>query len=231
MTVEAEIVVSRIADLAVGTRLSPADLVTACRRPARERGERSTEVCMVTTPDAWTELDGRSAPLGGPEDQEMFLTWRRDADLVLVGAGTVRAEGYGPPSRSGLRVAVVSASAEVDPGSPLFASGAGFLLTTHDAPAVDVETLRAGTGTVDLALGLGMLGARIIQVEGGPRLNASLLAADLVDAVNISLSPILTGADGRSWVDGPTPPRGFALEMLARAGGQVFARYSRVRSA
>ncbi len=222
---------SRIAGLTAGERLSPADLVSACRRPARELGVRSIEVCMVTTPDAWTEVDGRSAPLGGPEDQEMFLAWRRDSDLVLVGAGTVRAEGYGPPSRSGLRVAVVSASADVDPRSPLFASGAGLLLTTLDAPPVDVETLRAGIGSVDLALGLGMLGELIIQVEGGPRLNASLLATDLVDAVNISLSPILTGADGRSWVDGPTPPRGFALEMLARAGGQVFARYSRLRSA
>jgi riboflavin biosynthesis pyrimidine reductase len=225
-----EVVSSRIEGLDAGDRLPVDELVTACRGPVRASGSRSTEVCMVTTPDAWTEIDGHSAPLGGPEDQAMFLALRRDADLVLVGAGTVRAEGYGPPSRPGLRVAVVSASLDVDPGSALFASGAGFLVTTTDAPETDIDTVRAGVGSVDLAAALDLLGARIVHVEGGPSLNAALLAADVVDAVNLSFSPLLTGAAGRSWVHGPTPPRRFVPVLLARAEHQVFARYVRVRT-
>lgn len=226
-----EIVSSRIDGLAPGDLLPVTDVVGACRRSARARGVRSTEICMVTTPDSWTEMEGRSAPLGGPEDHSLFLALRGDADLVLVGAGTVRAEGYGPPSRPGLRVAVVSASLDLDPQSALFSEGAGFVVTTTDAAETDVETVRAGTGSVDLAGALDQLGPGVIHVEGGPRLNAALLAADLVDAVNLSISPLLAGADGRSWVDGPTPSRGFVPEVLARAGNQVFARYVRVRTA
>jgi riboflavin biosynthesis pyrimidine reductase len=231
VTVVMEIVSSRIEGLTAGDRLPVAELVGACRQSARARGARSTEVCMVTTPDAWTEMDGRSAPLGGVEDQALFLALRGDADLVLVGAGTVRAEGYGPPSRAGLRVAVVTASLDIDPDAALFASGAGFLVTTVDAPETGIETVRAGNGSVDLGAALDMLDAGVIHVEGGPRLNAALLAADLVDAVNLSISPLLAGADGRSWADGPRVPRDFIPELLARSGDQVFARYVRVRTA
>lgn len=231
MTLRLEIVHSRIEGLEPGTRVSPADLVVACRQRARNSRQRSTEICMVTTPDAWTELDGRSEPLGGPEDRAMFLAWRLDADLVLVGAGTVRAEGYGPPSRQGLRVGVVSGSADIDTSSPLFSSGAGFLITSSDAPESAVDTVRVGTGTVDLAQLVSRWSEGVIQVEGGPRLNAALLAADVIDAINLSISPLLTGAGGRSFVDGPTPSRDFSLMLVARAGDQVIARYEKIRSA
>ena len=50
---------------------------------------------FVTTLDGRAALDGSTRPLGGPADLEMLLSLRAVADAVLVGPGTVRAEGYG----------------------------------------------------------------------------------------------------------------------------------------
>ena len=91
--------------------------------------------------------------------------------------------------------------------------------------------MRVGTGTVDLAQLVSRWSEGVIQVEGGPRLNAALLAADVIDAINLSISPLLTGAGGRSFVNGPTPSRDFSLMLVARAGDQVIARYEKIRSA
>lgn len=183
---------------------------------------------MVTTPDGATSSAGRSAPLSGDADSAMLRAWRGACDVVLVGAGTARAENYGPPSREGLRIAVVTRSCRLDFSSRLFSSGRGIVVTALDAPEVPVESVRAGTGEVDLAGVLPMLGARVIHAEGGPALNAALLAADLVDALNISFSPRLAG---RHSLDAMTAafdgPRGFALVDAARDGDFVFARYER----
>ena len=81
--------------------------------------------------------DDVSADLGSPADQEIFRTLRSLADVILVGAETVRKENYGPPkltaelqaqrkSRSQQplpEIAVVSASLALDPKSRLFEDG------------------------------------------------------------------------------------------------------------
>lgn len=55
-------------------------------------------VNFVTTLDgsATAGGDGVSGSLGGPDDLRVFDLLRRVADVVLVAAGTVRDEGYGP---------------------------------------------------------------------------------------------------------------------------------------
>ena len=62
---------------------------------------------MISSVDGSTALDGRSGGLGGPADRKVFAALRSLADVVLVAAGTVRAENYGPGS---LPIAVVSGS-------------------------------------------------------------------------------------------------------------------------
>ena len=57
-------------------------------------------VNMVASLDGAITIDERSGGLGGPADKAMFFALRHVADVVLVGAGTARAEGYGPPSAS-----------------------------------------------------------------------------------------------------------------------------------
>ena len=213
--------------------LHPGTHVDADGFATRERAPHAAphvEICMITTPDGATALDGRSGPLGGPPDQEMLRAWRRRCDIVLVGAGTARAENYGPPSREGLRIAVVTRTCNLDYSSPLFASGRGIVVTTTDAPDVPVESVRAGFGEVDLATAIGSLGARVVHVEGGPALNASLLAADLVDAINLTFSPRLGGAHtGDAIATAFDGSRRFVLVDAAREGDLVFARYERSR--
>ena len=185
---------------------------------------------MITTPDGATAVDNKSAGLGGPADQAMLRAWRSACDVILVGAGTVRAEGYGLPSRTDLRIAVVTNSCDLDFTIPLFASGRGFLVTTTDAPEVQVETLRVGTGRVDLRGAIAALSAEVIHVEGGPALNAALLTEDLVDAVNLTFSPKLAGAHHSDPIATTVPhPTRFALVDAAREDDFVFARYERVR--
>ena len=92
---------------------------------------------MVQSLDGGVTSDDVSADLGSPADQEIFRTLRSLADVILVGAETVRKEDYGPPKLTAeLRtqrksrgqqplpeIAVVSASLALDPESRLFEDG------------------------------------------------------------------------------------------------------------
>jgi riboflavin biosynthesis pyrimidine reductase len=80
---------------------------------------------MVASLDGSTVVDGRSGALSSAADSEVLHTLRDLADMILVGAGTVRAEGYGPPKRTGQRVGVVTRTGRVDVTTPLFTSAPG----------------------------------------------------------------------------------------------------------
>ena len=59
-------------------------------------GRPGVRLNMIASVDGAASLQGRSGALGGPADKALFATLRSLADVVLVGAGTMRAEGYGP---------------------------------------------------------------------------------------------------------------------------------------
>ena len=184
---------------------------------------------MITTPDGAIDEHGRSRPLGGPADQQRLIDLRSKARVVLVGAGTARAENYGPPSRDDLRIGVVTLSCALDFSAPLYASGAGFVVTTTSAPAVPVHSVRGGTDVIDFAEVLTQLPDGIIQVEGGPQLNAALFDADLVDAINLTFSPHLVGSRGPGLSMAPHASRRFSLVAQELREGFVFARYERTQ--
>ena len=211
----------------------------AAHRPARSSsaGRRPwVSLCMIASLDGAIVVDGRSGPLGNATDRDVLLSLRQFADVVLVGAGTARGEGYGPPGKPGLRVGVVTNSGRVDLGGRLFTSGAGFLIAPESA-AVDttaVEVLRVGSEQVDLAVALSRLdsvvpGVAAVQAEGGPTLNAGLLASDLVDEFNLTISPRLVGGDSPRVVHGaPDVDARFELaHLLADDEGFVFGRWLR----
>ncbi len=105
-------------------------------------------LCMVASIDGSTVVGGNSAGLSSDTDTAVLGRLRRLADVIVVGAGTVRDEGYGAPRKPGQRVGVITRSGKVDVTSELFTSGAGFLVTSEqsvvDAPGIDI--IRAGTG-------------------------------------------------------------------------------------
>lgn len=195
-------------------------------------------LCMVASLDGSVAVEGNSAALGNPNDLDVLLTLRSLADVIVVGAGTVRADGYGPPRKPGQRVGVVTNRGSVDLGTPLFTSGAGFVIAPHSA-AVDerhVDVLRAGSDMVDLAAALERIhevapGVRYVQAEGGPTLNAALVEADLVDELDLTIASRLSGGDGpRLTVGAPEVDRRFDLaHLLVDDDGFVFGRWTRRR--
>ncbi|MCX6516405.1 MAG: dihydrofolate reductase family protein [Actinobacteria bacterium] len=191
----------------------------------------SVEICMISTPDGVIDVNGRSRPLGGPADQARLIALRGGAAVILVGAGTARTENYGPPSKAGLRIAVVTKSCALDFSSPLFSSGAGLVATTVNAPALSVDTVRAGDTDVDMAGIIAQLPHGIVHVEGGPMLNAALLDADCVDAINLTMSPRVGGFRGPSLSQAPHALRHFTCVSLTTDSDFVFARYEKVTTA
>lgn len=206
---------------------------------------------MVTSADGATSTDDLSGGLSSPEDRQVFAAVRAVADVILVGAETVRREKYGPPktrpevseSRASRgqaprpRVAVVSRSLNLDFTAPLFDDHPPpMLFTVADPPADQLaqaeavaEVHRLGAESVELAEVLGRIGqsgARVVLAEGGPNLNGQLLAAGLLDELCWTISPTLAGGDTPRMVQG-TPPRidRLRLERVLAQGHTLFLRY------
>ncbi len=134
----------------------------------------------------------------------MLARLRRLADVVVVGAGTVRDEGYGVPRKQGQRIGVVTQTGHLDFTTDLFTSGAAFLITCNvgapDAPT-GVDVLRAGDDSIDLTAAFRQLpafvgGADYVQVEGGASLNGAVFDADLIDEINLTTSPATVAGPG-----------------------------------
>jgi riboflavin biosynthesis pyrimidine reductase len=90
-------------------------------------------LCMVASVDGSTAIDGSSGGLSNPADVELLLTLRDLSDVVIVGAGTARGEGYGVPRKPSLRIGVVSRNGAMDYSTPLFTSGRGFMIALASA--------------------------------------------------------------------------------------------------
>jgi riboflavin biosynthesis pyrimidine reductase len=186
---------------------APADDITVEQAYSSALGHRSDRpwlgLCMVASIDGSTVVAGTSAGLSSPTDSAVLWQLRALADVIIVGAGTVRDEGYGAPRKPGQRIGVVTRSGRIDLSQPLFTSGAGFLITTDDSTldTGGVDTIRAGTGMVDFAAALeqvrGLVAVcEIVQAEGGAALNGALLDADVIDEINLTTSPAAVGGSG-----------------------------------
>jgi riboflavin biosynthesis pyrimidine reductase len=188
------------------------------------------ELCMVSGLDGSTVVDRNSRGLSNPTDQALLLTLRSFADVILVGAGTVRAEGYGPPKLPGQRLAIVSRSGHFDFDSPLFASGRVLLVLPEDAPPVPVPSVRAGNGDIDIVAALAQLDAHVVQAEGGATLNGLLAAADVIDELNLSIRPQLNGGSGPRLTTGaPSLSQRMQLAHVLEDDSFLFTRYLRAR--
>lgn len=199
-------------------------------------------LCMVASIDGSTVVDGVSSGLSSPNDSGVLIQLRSIAEVIVVGAATVRSEGYGVPGTPGQRIGVVTLSGEIDPTTDLFESGAGFVITCGSAeldPRIerDIEVIRTGTSEVDLQAAFARLpeirpDVRFVQVEGGATLNASVAAADLFDELNVTTSPATTSGDApRLFHGGHDHTQRYELaQMLVDDKSFVFSRWRRRRT-
>lgn len=235
-------------DVAVRTLLpdpAPVDLAVHYAYPEGLTAPH-VRVNFVASTDGAVTVDGRSGGLGSDADRQVFGTLRELADVVLVGAGTVRAEDYRgarKPTRGRATpppIAVVTASADLDPGARLFTDTrvAPIVLTSRDAPADRREALRAAGADVVLLdplspaamlAELGRRGLHRVLCEGGPRLFGDLVAADLVDELCLTVAPVLAAGDAGRIAVGPggSPPRTLRLAGALEEDGTLLLRYTR----
>lgn len=179
-------------------------------------------VNFVESVDGAATRAGRSGGLGNPADRRVFGILRRLCDVVLVGAGTIRAEGYGGMkvdadseawrTEHGLaaqpRLAIVSDRLALSPDDAVFTEAINRPLVITNAANADAgadrfadvaDVVAAGTDRVDAAKIPGILADRglpRVTCEGGPALFGALVRAGAVDEVCVTVSPLLVGGRG-----------------------------------
>ncbi|MFF0478160.1 pyrimidine reductase family protein [Streptomyces sp. NPDC004284] len=213
---------------------------------------------MVSSLDGAGQHEGRSQPLSSETDMRIFGVLRGLADVVVVGAETVRLEGYRPArAREAFAarraaagqgpapvIAVVSASLSLDFSLPLFTEPLlpTLVLTGAAAPAERIEAARAAGAVVLIAgdgpgveparavAALAERGLRRQLTEGGPRLLGQFVAAGVLDELCLTVSPTMTAGGAQRIAGGPSVavPTRFQVASVLEQDGFLFTRYRRI---
>ena len=211
---------------------------------------------FVASIDGAITVDGKSGGLSGPADRLVFTLLRSLADVVVAGAGTVRAERYRqaqpdelwqqvragrPPAPP---IAVITRRLELDLSGRLFGQGQDLartiVLTTElageerlkEASRV-ADVVIAGTDTMTGQAILDALAARghgRILVEGGTMLLGQLVAEHVLDELCLTVSPVLEGGHASGRQTSPHGPPGLTEMSLAGVledDGFLLTRYIR----
>jgi len=215
-------------------------------------------VNFVSSLDGAVTVRGSSRELSAPADRRVMALIRSLSDVVLVGAGTALVEGYRGVKPNEVRnelrsrlgmpplppIAVVTRRCSLEPDSPVVADTLvpTIVITCRSAPEsrraaladAGADVIVAGEDVVDLPAAiaaLGERGLRRIGGEGGPTLFGDLIAADLVDELCLTVSPLLTGGNaGRIAQGPPVQPRGMRLLSALHAESLLLLRYGRLRA-
>jgi len=207
---------------------------------------------MVASADGAGALDGLTSGLSSSADRRLFGVLRALSDVVLVGAGTARAEKYKParrrPDQAPLRagrsatppIALVSRGLDLDLTAPLFTDAPPdartIVITCASSPAqaraavaAVADVIVAGDLAVDLPAALAALGERglgRVLCEGGPLLLGQIAADGLLNELCLTISPLLAGP-GATRITGGAPfaARHMTLIHVLRADGTLFCRY------
>jgi riboflavin biosynthesis pyrimidine reductase len=210
---------------------------------------------MIFSLDGAASMHGRAGPLSGPLDQQLLLALRGYADVVLVGAGTARAENYGPVRLTDAQrcyrrerwaldepppIAVVSQSGKLP--QSLFAEPTQrpLVVTSSTAAAslrLEAQTrpdvMIAGEDSVDMTTvitALNSRGMRRVLCEGGPTLLDELVLRGLIDEMCVTIAPKLAGT-GQSATSAVLPqlpaPKELSLHHVLAHQGYLFLKYGR----
>jgi 5-amino-6-(5-phosphoribosylamino)uracil reductase len=209
---------------------------------------------MISTLDgSATGDDGLSGTIGGAADRMVFSALRGLADVVLVGAGTARAEGYSVPTANPAfadrrraagqwptpTLALVTRSGSLPAQLVSQRESADVLAVT--CASADVDGLRARLGPdrvvvageldVDPVLAAAQLAARglpRVLLEGGPSLLGRFVAAGRLDELCLTLSPLLVAGDRPRIAhgdDGPATPLRLRPAHLVECDGLLLGRW------
>jgi riboflavin biosynthesis pyrimidine reductase len=217
------------------------DRMTELYRPPRADWVRLNLVGSVS--GSARGPDGTSETLTNPVDRVLLGVIRALSDVVVVGAASVRAEGYFVPKNGAL--AVVSRSGDFSGHAIKDTGGRGALVVL--CPAAAVETARAtltlpavrvlavpdidGSLTAEAIVStLRAAGYRSIVAEGGPGLATLLVRGGVVDELCLTTSPVLNG--GALPLFGDREFEGHVLQLvqlLVDGDGAVYARWRLTR--
>jgi len=207
------------------------DELAAAYAPSREPWLR---VNFVSTVDGAAQgSDGISKSINNDADKRVFDALRRRADCLVVGAGTLRDEGYDVPS---IPLVVVSRSADLPPTLAGAPRGRILMATVASADGLakvreelgEEHVLVLGEDEIDLALLKATLAERgwTEQLcEGGPSLFADLLAAEVVDELCWTIVPALTGGDAVRIATGAEVEVALRPALLLEQDGTLLGRW------
>jgi riboflavin biosynthesis pyrimidine reductase len=198
---------------------------------------------MVTSADGAASLDGASAGLSSAADRHVFALLRTLADVILVGGGTARAEGYRPVRirelwrhlRAGRTatppIAVVTGGADLDLSSPLFADPSTIIITTARASVARENVIVAGSDSVDLSVAVAALherGHQHILAEGGPGILGQLVTGGLLDELCLTIGPLLAGPGASRIVTGSAADKAVPMTLahVLDDNGFLLCRYT-----
>jgi riboflavin biosynthesis pyrimidine reductase len=209
---------------------------------------------MIFSADGAAAFGGRAGPLSGDVDQQLLAVLRGFADVVLVGAGTARAENYGPVRLSESQQAERHAEGRPDPPPIAVISRSGNLparlLSDPYQPPILVTTERAaprrdepedrlsrvfaaGEEAVDIVRAVGLLadaGMPRILCEGGPTLLDEMVEVGVVDEICVTVAPKLAAGQPvrNGLLSSRLPaPVGMKLDHVLVHDDYVFLKYRR----
>jgi riboflavin biosynthesis pyrimidine reductase len=210
---------------------------------------------FVSTLDgAATGANGRSDSINTGADRDVFALLRALSDVILVGAGTARVEGYrratvrapwvelraGRPAHP--TMVIVSRSGDVPPRLSQAREDSGdlLLITCRRAGPEAIDCARAtlgeehvivaGDATVDLAAAVDVLadrGLRRVLCEGGPHLMRDLTASGRLDELCLTLVPTLVGGDHTRITAGAPVTANLLPRLLIESQGTLLGRWAR----
>ncbi|ASX01404.1 pyrimidine reductase family protein [Mycobacterium intracellulare] len=187
---------------------------------------------FITSVDGGATSGGSSGAMGGPGDRFIFNLLRELADVIVVGAGTVRIEGYSGAQLSAAQrqhrqargqsevppLAIVTKSGHLNRDMAVFTrTEVPPLVLTCAAAAAQTRRLLSGVCEVldcsggdpekvdeaALLAALGERGLRRILTEGGPMLLGSLIDRDMLDELCLTIAPYIVGGQARRIAAGP----------------------------
>jgi 2,5-diamino-6-(ribosylamino)-4(3H)-pyrimidinone 5'-phosphate reductase len=198
---------------------------------------------MVATVDGRAALNGSAVGIGSALDKRLMRELRAEADVVLHGAGTVRADPLSarvPHELVEQRVArgltpqplgaIITRSGNLPSKHPYYESSTViYVIGERTVPVVEPLVSVCHVSTVlDAVRDLGRRGVRRILCEGGPTLNAALFEAGLVDDIYLTIAPKLIGGDDPLTIvkGGRFGTIPLTLQSLIEIEGELFLRYS-----